>query len=514
MRGPWSVGAATVAVALTMSLVLGASTSAAAAPRAPLVDAPANGALASTAPPDSSGITFEAFRSYGLPIVPGQSFFLSVRRSVPAGPMHFAERVGDADVFIGDANWQPSGSVNGVQLYSAIWLIETAIAGSHTYLAVFEATDQFDALTLSLDLVIQPATIGIAVYASANPIQAHHQVILSPQIEGGTGVEMTGQYEWRNPNTGALIATRPADDPHLRIATLPVGVHQFTVTYLGDPTRAPATSPAYELTVVADIVEASGVGPQYTTFYPVRDTYRDTVALKGNRAEPISVGIRVLSPTGALVRRYVVARGTGAYSVVWNGRNSAGTILAAGTYKVVQTLTDAFGTKKAVTSNVTLSRKKLVQYTKYVTKYGSALTARGSASGGSVTVSSTGGYAKLAAGSGWAIGGWEFYIPAATVYNSVSVQVYSKARLSAPPTYIGIQNFASCPRVGGTWFDTCFTRWASVGNAANSLAWYGTSGTASSAYRSGRYVRGIVVVEYGTVYVYKARARIVYQVLE
>ena len=47
-----------------------------------------------------------------------------------------------------------------------------------------------------------------------------------------------------------------------------------------------------------------------------------------------------------------------------------------------------------------------------------------------------------------------------------------------------------------------------------SLRWSSTSPSSSAAYRSGSYVRGIVTVDYGTVLVYEARAKVVYQVLE
>jgi hypothetical protein len=429
--------------------------------------------------------------------------------------MHFAELVDGSEVFIGDATWQFGGSVNGVQSYIADWQISNPIEGTHTYLAVFEAADGYDALTLSLEVVVELARMDITVTASSNPLQTHHEVVLSAQLDGAaTGVALSGEFEWRNSDTGALLATRNQNDFPLTFPTLPIGTHHFTLTYTGDSTRAASTSPVYELTVIPDTVDASAVGTQYPIFYPVRDGYRDTVAIKGVRAETASVAIRVYDSRGARVRSLSVAAGIGPYAQTWDGRNSAGTILAAGMYGVVQTLTDGYGSKNTVTTNVTLSHAKLVQYTKDVTLDGSAISASGHGGSGSVTVSNTGGYTKLSAGTGWAIAGWEFYIPAATVYTSVSVRVYSKAVTSVPHTYLGMQDFSTCPRVDGSWSETCFSNWTVVGNASNSLAWYATSGTSSSKYRSGRYVRGIVSVRYGTVYVYEARARIVYGVLE
>ena len=308
---------------------------------------------------------------------------------------------------------------------------------------------------------------------------------------------------------------RPArlDDFFLTISSLPVGVYHFTVEYSGDPARAEVTSPIFTLTVTADIVEASGVGVQYPKFYPVTDGYRDTLGIRGTRLESLSAAFRISGPTGATVRTATLPAAAGPYSYAWNGRGADGKVLPAGRYKVVQTLEDAFGTKKNVTSYVALRHNKLVTKTAYVTKDGSAISAQGTEGDGSVTVSPTDGYAKLVAGSGRASAGWEFSIPAAVVYNSVAIEVHARAGFSAPPTQLGVQNFATCPRTS-EWEASCFERWATVGDASASKRWYATSGSSSNVYRSGQYVRGLVMVNFGTVYVYQARAKVVYQVLD
>jgi hypothetical protein len=469
-------------------------------------------------PDDPSGFTFRAFRSFGLGFAPGLPFYLQVSTSGPAGQVDLYEVIGDTEVFLASPTWAYGGTVNGVERFEATWLdADGTTEGMHRYLARLAATDETDEVTLTLDLDVQRAVLELSIDASANPVQTNHEVTLSGTRSGGVGADITGTIEWRNADTGAVLGTSSAaGDWTLTFASLPVSTHRFVLAYSGNSVYAPVTSSVYTLTVVADAIDATGVGVQYTTFYPVKDGYRDTVAVKGTRAEPISVAIRIYSSNGTRVRSASIAKGTGAYSYAWNGRTSTGTILASGTYKVVQTLTDERGTKKAFTSYVTLSKKKLVTYTKYVTKAGSAVSAKGKGGTGSVTLSTSGGYAKLSAGTGggWALAGWEFTLPSATVYTSVSFQVYAKAPLSVPPTEIGMQNFTTCARTSGDWYDTCFGRWASVGNSTKSLAWFRTSGTSSSAYRSGRYVRGLIAVGHGTVYVYKARAKVVYQVLE
>ena len=49
-------------------------------------------------------------------------------------------------------------------------------------------------------------------------------------------------------------------------------------------------------------VAVSGVGVAYSTFYPYKDNYRDTVAIRGTLLEPASVTIKVYSSTGRKVR--------------------------------------------------------------------------------------------------------------------------------------------------------------------------------------------------------------------
>src|SRR5262249_5475256 len=149
-----------------------------------------------------------------------------------------------------------------------------------------------------------------------------------------------------------------------------------------------------QLTIVPDTVHASP-SVQYTTFYPVKDSYRDTVAIRGTRDEPVSVSIKIYSPTGSLLKTASYASATTPYSYAWTGKNSGGTIYAEGKYKIVQTLKDAFGTTKVLTSYVTLSKKKLYTYTATISKLGSSVSAKGGFNGGSVTLSTASGYARL-----------------------------------------------------------------------------------------------------------------------
>jgi hypothetical protein len=298
-----------------------------------------------------------------------------------------------------------------------------------------------------------------------------------------------------------------------QIASFTAGTHALSASYTGNAQYAPSST-SVPLVIKADVVEITSVGVQYATFYPVTDGYRDSVAIKGDRLEPSSVAIRIFDPwTSTTVRTASVPIATGKYSYVWNGRTSSGVILPAGYYTVAQTFTDGFGTKQTVNLTVRLLPNELVTKTAYVTLAGSSLAAKGSGGGGSVSVSTSGGYAKLAVPSGWAAAGWQFRIPDALIYKSVSIEIDAKAPFSVPPSNLGIQNFQTCSPLA-EWNVSCFERWKTVGSAPLSRRWYATEGSSSSAYRSRGIVRGLVYVQYGTVYVYQARAKVVYQVLD
>jgi hypothetical protein len=169
-----------------------------------------------------------------------------------------------------------------------------------------------------------------------------------------------------------------------------------------------------------------------------------------------------------------------------------------------------------VSKPVVLSTKKLYTYSTYVTKNGSSFSAKGTSGSGAVTVSSTG-YVKLTASSstpGWAAVGWEFTLPSATVYKSLSFQVYSKGTLWAadPPNEFGVQNFTWCP-YSSDWSDACFERWASLGNSTGTLTWKSTAASLT-ADRAGRTVRGMAEISVGTYDVYQARFAVTYGILK
>ena len=132
---------------------------------------------------------------------------------------------------------------------------------------------------------------------------------------------------------------------------LDVGTYTYEASYSGNATtEASSGQVTFEVTAVPDTtLDASGVTVNYSTFYPAKDSYKDKLTISGVRDEPITVTIKIYSPTGKKIKTVAVASAGGAYSYLWSGRTSSGKIRAAGKYKIVQTLKDLAGNTLVVT---------------------------------------------------------------------------------------------------------------------------------------------------------------------
>jgi hypothetical protein len=383
--------------------------------------------------------------------------------------------------------------------------------GDHTFRARVDETEYVLGTTEELTVhVSKGASEPNWDYELA--VQANRPLFGRVSVNGNGGVPFDAPMTVQNVATGAVIASGNVG-VEFTLPPMSAGSHAFLVTYGGNSDYEPS-SKTFNVVVTSDVVEATSVGRNYATFYPVKDSYRDTLTLKGIRVEPLSVSIRIHSPTGRLVKSTTLARAAGTYGYAWNGRTSAGSLLAAGKYKIVQVLVDAAGTSKTFTSDVTISHKKIVLKTAYITKLGSSVSAKGDPSTGSIAISTSGGYARLTGKSpnGWVGVGYQFTLPSAPVYKSIAFQVYAKGPRGVPPALIGLQNFATCAYTSpGGWYESCFDRWRAIGNWT--AAWFSASGSAT-INRHGRTVRGLVSVQAFTYTIYKARIKVVYGVLQ
>lgn len=319
---------------------------------------------------------------------------------------------------------------------------------------------------------------------------------------------------------GVEKASGSMHDQHLfDAASFAVGTHTVEADYTGDADFADSVSTGtFTFTVLPNIVHVTGVGLDLGTFYPRHDGYRDVVHAVGDRLEPASVTVSIFNSAGHKVRTLTAPSAEGPYSIAWNGRTSAGTLLPAGRYKVVQVVKDAQGKTLSVTRYVALSHKILITKTGYVTKLGKSLTVSGHTGGGTVTKVASG-PVRLKAGStvpGYAFGGWQFTLPSAISYSKLTLQVNDTAPLVSGPNSFGLQDFSSCPYVAGApWDLACVAPLTAIGKGSRawqSLTGYPNAGT-SFVNRSGRFVRAIVVMNYSTAIVYTIRVKVTYRVL-
>jgi hypothetical protein len=113
-----------------------------------------------------------------------------------------------------------------------------------------------------------------------------------------------------------------------------------------------------------------------STFYPVRDSYRDLLTMRITASEPTSSSRLVIrNSTGSAVRRLSLpARPAGRLTLTWNGRRANGTLVAAGHYTFEWQITDSVGNRRSTSRyRFGLSHKKLtrVSRSKTVTALGS-----------------------------------------------------------------------------------------------------------------------------------------------
>jgi Bacterial Ig-like domain (group 3)/FlgD Ig-like domain len=362
------------------------------------------------------------------------------------------------------------------------------------------------------------STVQVSV---SGTLQEHHQILLQADVSSSAGdVATDGTVTFTRDGGGGpdcnAVPFVNGNDAVCTFDTLPPGSYTYTAAYSGNASSAPQTSDPFTFEVTADTLDASGVGRNYATFYPVKDSYKDTLTILGTRLESISVSIKIYNASNHLVRSTSVAGAMGGYAVKWNGRTASGTLLASGRYRIVQKLTDGSGTSSTFTSYANLSHKKLVFKTVYLTKAGIKAHAVGTYGGATALTRRGASWVRLRASASAgqeAILGYAFTLPKATVYKSLSFQASTNSKHGSPTNTVSMQDFHFCAyQATGTWDINCFSKFADIGSTSGSRHWSKTTST-SSGYRSGLHARGSIDVHHGTVYVYSVRLKVTYGVL-
>jgi len=371
-----------------------------------------------------------------------------------------------------------------------------------------------------VDVTVAKATSFVSVSYAGGWLEANNTFQLSASV--GTGhnqfaADATITFSRVGSATPLCVVAVALDaETYCTVPAQPVGDWEYTAKYSGNAHTEGSTSEPLPLTIAANVVHATNVSTQYATFYPVKDSYLDTVAIRGTRGEQIGVTIRIYKPSGALLTTKTIATGNGAYAWAWNGRTSSGALLPEGKYKIVQTLKDAAGTSQSWTSYVNLSHKKLYIYTKTISKDGSAATAAGTQAGGTVSVNTSTDALKLYAPEpyySWAGAGWQLTLPSATVYKSFYVRIIGRHSGASSLTRLGAQNFTWCA-LSSDWSEGCFGAWKAIPTTSGTTLYTYRTSNLSSAYRTGRTVRLSVSSYGGTTWIYKAQVVVTYGVLK
>jgi hypothetical protein len=216
------------------------------------------------------------------------------------------------------------------------------------------------------------------------------------------------------------------------------------------------------------------------------DRYKDSVGIRGTLGEPAAVRILIYSPTGKRVRTVSLGMlATGGYSWAWNGRNAAGTLLAAGKYRVVEEITDTASNVRRATFYVSLSRKYLHWSTHTITLTGAQFGMAGKEGTGSVSKSRSA-YdrgVRISSGSDWAAVRYTFALRAATVYRPLTFKVLGRSP-NRTGAFAGLWNkgYGSALVIGN--YD--------VGWIGPAYAWYPIS-LDPGAHRKGRTAYGEVL---------------------
>ncbi len=357
--------------------------------------------------------------------------------------------------------------------------------GVHTLRARYPGTTAFAPSSATIQVTVARRASVVSIGAGSLEVQAHHPLILYPNVVGVSCTPPTGTLTLREGATVLGVVAAPGGE--VTIASLSLGPHVLTADYEGDLNNFPGTSDPFTVIVVSDVVDATVGALTYAKFYPYKDGYRDSVTARGTRAERVAVAFAVRDSTGKVVRTGSIASGTGAYAWAWNGRRASGTRVAAGTYTIWTTLKDAAGTTKSVRQSVAVSAKRLYWYTTDLYKTSTQ------------TQKST---------SNW--GAWQFAMPSGVAYKNLRLYVYGHSNITFDPSGFGSHDRRTCPF---STIDAGCTR--TTYRLGFIDGW--SSGAVNATYgRSGRYVRAYVWAggDGGKVWVRRLRLHVAYALLK
>ena len=402
------------------------------------------------------------------------------------------------------APWADVGPAVGVTSAGVLFGASFAVVmppapQSIRYRAIFTSTDPSISGSTSPELaqVVAKAAAIVAISTAPAAWEVSIPLVIRATVKSaaasqGGAVAASGTIDFSIDGGNARSAPVVAGIAALPPTALAQGPHAITATYSGDASYLGGATASLTGIVAANLVNASGVGVSGSTIYPIKDGWRDTIAIQGLRSERLSVAIRIYSPAGRLVLVRTIPASVGSYASTWNGRNAAGTMLPAGTYRIVQTLADPSTSPaltKSWTSRVALSTRQMTWKTATLTVTPGPRNYRfSSGQGVGPSSSSSAGALALAGASGeWPAVGYEFTLPAASVYRQVRFQVLGSASGGAPT--LGLHRWSN----GAAWGQVYRGDFARTAVTPSTLTWQGMTSTKPVPFISstGR-VRGYV----------------------
>lgn len=307
--------------------------------------------------------------------------------------------------------------------------------GIHVITARWDGNAEFaasESATQTIDVRVGTAT---TLTSSLNPALSTQAVTLTAFLTTTTPGTLGGGtlsiIDTTSSTTLGSMPVGPAPATLVVTTTLSVGTHILRAEYSGHGSVEASSSPDLSQSILADLaVDAGGFRVTPSTFYPVKDGYRDRLGISGRTNEPASVTIKIYRvSTGKRVRTASLGTTTGAYAWAWNGRKSDGSMVAAGKYRIVQTVIDTGGNRLASTLYANVSLKKIVWKTVTRTQDGDDYVIQGTGGTGSVRQRSSS-YARgvrISSGSQWAGVGYAFSAPTGAVYKNVTFKVLGRS---------------------------------------------------------------------------------------
>ncbi len=336
---------------------------------------------------------------------------------------------------------------------------------------------------------------GTTLSSSLNPALSTQTVTLTASVAATTpGTVSGGTLSIADTTAGQTLGSLdvgPGATTLVLSTTMAVGAHDLRADYSGHGSIQASASPVLVQSVVLDqAVDADGFAVAPSTFYPVKDGYRDVLRIGGRLHEPAVVTVRIYSvATGRRVRKVDLGSKSGQYVWSWNGRTASGTLVAAGKYRVVQTIVDTGGNTLTTTAYANLSKKKLYWTTVTKTQYGSQYVVYGDPGDGWVRKGSSS-YTKgvrISSGHAWAAVSYAFGVPTAVAYRNVTFKVLGRSpngrradiAIWAPArgSYLNVDSYDAVKVIGPSY------------------RWYSTTASLTS-HRGGGKVRAVVFVGY------------------